>query len=180
LNGRLSGVQKRRHLHDAHGLVDFSTMPNPIQALLQLFARATDRELAKQLQFVIAENKILRARLPARIYATPKERAQLLKYGKPLGSAVKQLISIVAPETFLRWVREATNQPPRVRGGGRPKKPPALRKLILKIARETGWGYTSVQDELRKLTNQKISRQSVANIMREAGLDPGPKRGEKT
>jgi putative transposase len=155
-------------------------MPNPVQALLVLFARATDRELAKQLQFVITENKILRARLPSRIYATPKERVQLLKHGKPLGSAIKQLVSIVAPETFARWVRESKNKPPQVRSGGRPRKRPALRKLILKIARETGWGYTRVLGEVRKLTNQKISRQSVANIMREADLDPGPKRGEKT
>jgi hypothetical protein len=55
-----------------------------------------------------------------------------------------------------------------------------IKKLILKIARDTGWGYTTVLGELRKLTKQKISRQTVANIMREAGLEPGPKRGEKT
>jgi putative transposase len=37
-----------------------------------------------------------------------------------------------------------------------------------------------VLGEVHKLASQKISRQSVANIMREAGLDPGPERGEKT
>ena len=54
----------------------------------------------------------------------------------------------------------------------RPKKLPDLRKLVLKIGRETGWGYTRVLGEIKKLTSQKISRQSVANILREAGLDP--------
>jgi putative transposase len=41
-------------------------------------------------------------------------------------------------------------------------------------------GYTRVLGELRKLTSQKVSRQFVANVMREHGFDPGPWRGEKT
>jgi putative transposase len=55
-----------------------------------------------------------------------------------------------------------------------------LKKLVLKIARDTGWSSTRVLGEIRKLTRHRISRQTVANIMREAGLEPGPKRGEKT
>ncbi len=34
--------------------------------------------------------------------------------------------------------------------------------------------------EIRKLTSRKVSRQTVRNIMKTDGLDPGPKRGEKT
>jgi putative transposase len=37
-----------------------------------------------------------------------------------------------------------------------------------------------VLGELHKLTNRRVSRQTVVNIMRANGLDPGPKRGEKT
>ena len=59
-------------------------------------------------------------------------------------------------------------------------QPQALRRLIWKIAREAGWGYTRVLGKIRKLTKQKISRQRAANIMRERGLEPGTKRGEKT
>jgi putative transposase len=109
------------------------------------------------------------------------ERARLLKYGRPLGPAINQLITIVVPGTFPRWVREAKGQKrQKANKTGRPKKPIDLKKLILKIARDTGWGYTRVLGELRKLTKHKISRQTVANIMREAGLEPGPRRGEKT
>ena len=156
-------------------------MPNPVQSLLILLAQATDRELARQVQYLKNENQILRARLPTLIMTTPTERARLLKYGRPIGAAINQLITIVVPGTFHRWVREAKGHKRHPsKPAGRPKKPLDLKKLILKIARETDWGYTRVLGELRKLTRQRISRQTVANIMREAGLEPGPKRGEKT
>jgi putative transposase len=156
-------------------------MPNPVQSLLILLAHATDRQLARQVQYLKNENRVLRARLPERIMTTPAERSRLLKYGRPLGPAINQLITIVVPGTFHRWVREAKGQKPKKAGKiGRPKKPIDLKTLILKIARDTGWGYTRVLGEIRKLTRHRISRQTVANIMREAGLEPGPKRGEKT
>jgi len=155
-------------------------MPNPVQALLLLLASATEKELARQVQYLKNENRILRDKLPKRITITSRERGRLLRFGKPLGPTINQLITIVVPETFARWVREGKRKRPVTGQRGRPKKRLALRNLILKIGRETGWGYTRVLGEVRKLTSQKISRQSVANIMREAGLDPGPKRGEKT
>jgi putative transposase len=55
--------------------------------------------LDRQLQFVIDENRLLRDRLRERIMTTPAERARLLKYGRPLGSAINQLTTIVAPGT---------------------------------------------------------------------------------
>jgi putative transposase len=156
-------------------------MPNPVQRLLILLAHATDRELARQVQYLKNENRVLRARLPKHIMTTPAERARLLKYGRPVGLAINQLITIVVPGTFHRWVREAKGQKrKKVAKIGRPKKPLDIKKLILRIARDTGWGYTRVLGEIRKLTRHRISRQTVANIMREAGLEPGPKRGEKT
>jgi putative transposase len=48
------------------------------------------------------------------------------------------------------------------------------------IAGQTGWGYSRVMREMKKLTRRKLSRQFVINVMREHGFDPGPKRGEKT
>ena len=48
---------------------------------------------------------------------------------------------------------------------------------MIKIARETGWGYTRVLGELRKLGIHDISRQTVVNILKENGYDPDSKRG---
>jgi hypothetical protein len=100
LNTPTAGVQKRRHLPDVHRLTDFRAMPNPVQRLLILLAHATDRELARQVQYLKYENRVLRARLPQHIMTTPAERARLLKYGRPVGLAINQLITVVVPGTF--------------------------------------------------------------------------------
>ena len=46
---------------------------------------------------------MLRSRLPHRVNLTDKGRQKLLTVGKPLGAAIKELISIVAYRAFLRW-----------------------------------------------------------------------------
>jgi putative transposase len=137
------------------------------------------KDVVRQLQFVKAENEVLRAHLPERVVVTPRERRRLIRMGKPLRTAIMGLITVVTPGTFLRWIREAKagNEP----GKAGRRRRIDVRKLIIKLARENpGWGYTRVLGELRKLTKQKVSRQFVANVMREHGFDPGPHRGEKT
>jgi putative transposase len=64
------------------------------------------KDVVRQLQFANAQNEQLRDRLPERIVLTPRERRRLIRLGKPLGSAVKDLITIVSPATFQRWLRE--------------------------------------------------------------------------
>jgi putative transposase len=51
---------------------------------------------------------------------------------------------------------------------------------VLRLARENDRGYTRILGELEKLGIRKISRSTVVNILRQAGLDPGPNRGEDT
>lgn len=51
---------------------------------------------------------------------------------------------------------------------------------MLKLARENSWGYTRILGELRKLGIKSISRQTVKNILKEHGFDPGPQRGKGT
>ena len=75
--------------------------------LLVVLANLTDNVTAHQLkamacrlQFLKAENEQLRARLPKRIVVTARERRRLIRLGKPLGAAIKDLITIVTPATF--------------------------------------------------------------------------------
>jgi putative transposase len=97
-----------------------------------------------------------------------------------LGPAIKELITIVTPRTFLRWL-QAEREPCKVvnRPGRRPT-PADIRALILRIARENGFGYARILGELKKLGIGKVSRSTVVKILKEEGLDPGPKRGEGT
>lgn len=122
-----------------------------------LLTRATYVELTGQIQYLKTENEVLRARLPQHIRTTPAERTKLLKFGKVLRPAIKDLITIVSPQTFARWVREEAKylmpRPIHHR-----KTPQDICALVVRIARETGWGYTRVLGELRKLYALKISR----------------------
>jgi len=149
--------------------------------LLMMLAGCTEKELARQVQYLKEENRILRSKLPKRITVTPEERRSLLKFGKPVGTAIKELITIVTPRTFARWASgEKEGSKKTEKKPGRPRTPDEIRDLVVKIAKETGFGYTKILGELRKLGIRKITRQTVKNILKEHGFDPGPKRGKGT
>ena len=59
---------------------------------------------------------------------------------------------------------------------GRPRKPDDLRELVVRLGKETGWGYARILGEVRKLTTVEVSRQFVVNLLKEAGLDPTPRK----
>ena len=145
--------------------------------LLALIASATDSELAKYVEYLKHENKILRERLPKQVHTTAEERRVLLRYGKAVGKAIEELVSIVSPSTFYRWVRnEKCNKSKNMKPKGGQRKPRELRELVIKIATETGFGYTRIIGELRKLGIKNISRQTVRNILKEEDIKPGPDR----
>ena len=150
------------------------------QPLLFMLARCTRNELIRQIEFLKAENEMLRTRVPRqKIALTPLERDRLLKLGAAIGPPVRRLITIVSYHTYLRWRRKVANQPRRWRLG-RPKTPQEIQDLVLKIARETGWGYTRILGELKKLGIMSVCRQTVVNTLKAHGLEPGPRRGPGT
>jgi putative transposase len=130
-------------------------------------------------EYLKTENRMLRSKLPRQIEVTPAERAKLLKLGVRLGSKLKEVISIVHPRTFARWLGESkSGRRPRKRG--RPRKPEQIRQLILDMAKATGWGYRRILGELKKLRIRCMSRATVCRILQENGFDPEPKRGYGT
>ena len=50
---------------------------------------------------------------------------------------------------------------------------------MLRFAKENIWGYKHIVGELKKL-GIVLARTTVANILKENGFDPGPKRAEGT
>ena len=154
-------------------------MSQLFQPLLFLLARSTADDLQKQVEFLKTENEMLRKRVPKKyIILEPAERAKLLKLGKELGPAIRHLITIVSYSTFRRWVRKEEGKGPTRKG--RPRLAAIVRELVVLIAKETGWGYTRILGELKKLRVGPVCRQSVKNILVEHGLDPGPRRGKGT
>ena len=99
-----------------------------------------------------------------------------MRFGAKLGQALRAIVTIVSPETLRRWIREEkSGRVPKKRG--RKRKPLDVRKLVIKLARENGWGYTRFLGELKKLGVKAISRNTVKRILREEGYETGPKRG---
>jgi len=119
-------------------------------------------ELARQVQYLKAENEILRSKLPKRVTVTPVERRRLLKLGRRIGPALKHLITIVTYRTFLRWI--AGDKTGRTSGKrGRPRTDEEIREIIIRLAEENGWGYTRILGELKKLGIRRVCRSTVIN-----------------
>ena len=156
-------------------------MKNLYHQLLLVIAGSTQKQLASQIQYLKAENAVLRSKLPHRISVSAQEKSRLAKFAAKLGKAFNELVTIVSPDTLRRWIRQS--QKP---GGitqtqeGRPRTKQEIRELIVMLARENNWGYTRILGELRKLGIQAVSRNTAKNILKENGLEPGPKRGEGT
>ena len=107
----------------------------------------------------------------------------MVKFGSKLGRALRRLVTIVRPGTFLRWIREDK----RVGGKltkpakrGRPRTAEEIRRLIVKLAKENAWGYARIVGELKKLGLRSIKKSTVRNILKAEGLDPCPKRSGAT
>lgn len=146
--------------------------------LCEVLAQSRNNDLRRQVQFLKVENEILRSRIKGCVRTTRAERDRLLKLGRPLGPAIKKVISIVSPKTHAKWLRLKR---PRIgtqrRKRGRPRKPEDVRKLVVRLARETGWGYTRLVGEMRKL-GHRLSKGTIKNILKEAGIPTSPKREE--
>ena len=91
---------------------------------------------------------------------------------------LQNIISIVRPETVLRWHRELVRRKwtqTRASCGGRPPTEPEVERLVIQFARENDWGYDKIVGELCKI-GYPVSKQTVGNILKRNGIPPLPKR----
>ncbi len=91
---------------------------------------------------------------------------------------------LVTPETILRWhralVRRRWSHPHR--GPGRPPLPQETAELIVRLARENPrWGYSRIVGECKTVgVAVAVSKGSIANVLRNHGLPPAPRRAGPT
>jgi putative transposase len=66
------------------------------------------------------------------------------------------------------------------RSTGRPPTAEEIVKLVVQMANENEtWGYTRIRDAINNL-GHNICRDTVANILKDNGIEPAPERGTKT
>jgi hypothetical protein len=84
------------------------TSAAPLQFLILLVAGWIGRRQGEAIEYLRAENRVLRARLgPKRLRFADAERRLLAQKGKPLGrKLLAEVASLATPETILRWYRE--------------------------------------------------------------------------
>lgn len=148
-------------------------MRNIYRSLCLLIAGATQKELARHIRYLKIENQVLRGKLGGVVRVASQERNQLIRYASKLGGALDELCTIVHPDTLRRWIRESRcrRKLAPVKGGRR-RTAAVIRKLILKLTKETGWSYARILGELKKLGIDSVSRNTVKNILKENGFDP--------
>ncbi len=129
-----------------------------------------------RIRFLKTEVEILRRKLGGnRVIPSPGDRARLLAIGRELDHNVADIIGIVTPKTYSRWVMELREgrKPKRV---GRPRIVRNMRELVIRLAKDNGnWGYRRIVGELRKL-RLRLGRSSVRRILKDEGLTPSPTR----
>jgi putative transposase len=147
-------------------------------ALLARSDRAKDAEiLILRHQVAVLQRQVKRPRLSWADRAVLAALARLLP-----GGQLRQLRLIVSPRTMLRWhaslVRQRWAYPRRI--PGRPRTAQAIRALVPEMARDnTGWGYRRIHGELTGL-GYKIAPSTVWRILKDAGIDPAPRRSGQT
>jgi putative transposase len=145
--------------------------------LLLRLVQADHAALARQVEYLVVENRLLRAQISGPVRLTDRERARLVRFGVAVGPALKDLISIVKYDTFRRWARGVKRKSRRPkRPPGRPRTSATVEALVVRLARESGWGYTRILGELRKLGVKSISHGTVRDILKRHGVEPAPER----
>src|SRR6476469_630082 len=125
-------------------------MPDHKWARLLAYATGlVNQKLLLQNEYLAAENRILRAHLPARMRLSDPQRSTLAEIGKRLGrSALQQVACVAKPDTILAWYRRLIAgkfDGSKFRTSpGRPRIAPELEALVVRFAREnSGWGTTA-------------------------------------
>jgi transposase InsO family protein len=156
----------------------------PLQFLVLLVAGWIQREQGHRIDFLLAENRVLRARLgPGRLRLSDPERRLLAEKGRVVGrKPLAGLSSLATPETILRWYRElvtAKYDGSRKRSGpGRPPKPDEFTRQLLEMARENvTWGYTRLRGAMTNL-GFDLARSTIERILKTNGIEPAPRRGK--
>src|SRR6202051_5060242 len=153
--------------------------------LLAYVTGSVNQELLLRNEYLAAENRVLRAKLPARLRLSNPERITLAEIGTRIArKALREVACVAKPDTILAWYRRLVAQ--KFDGSkhrqypGRPPVSSEVEALVVRMAREnSGWGYDRIVGALANL-GHRLSDQTVKNVLRRHGIAPAPKRSQVT
>jgi transposase InsO family protein len=138
-----------------------------------------DQRQQDAVAYLIEENRILRAHMHGRIRLTDEDRRRLARHGHRLGRRrLREVATVVTPDTILRWHRQliARKWTYAKRRGGRPGVLAEIRRLVVRMAEENPtWGYSRILGALKNV-GHRVSRSTIARILKAAGVPPVPER----
>src|SRR5215472_14891265 len=158
---------------------------DPVRLLLISLAGWLNQRQQDVIDYLQEENRVLREQLGGkRLRFSDEQRRRLAVRAKNLGwRLLSDLTTIVTPATLLAWHRRLIAQKydgNKQRGPGRPRTRDEIQRLVVRMARENrDWGYWRIQGALANLGHE-VARGTIANILREHGMEPAPQRERKT
>ena len=160
-------------------------VPSPLAFFLLLLSGWVNRQQQAVIDYLLEENRILRAeRGSRRLRLTDDQRRRLAVKGKALGRRrLGDIAGIVTPDTILRWYRRLVAKKyagSKKRVPGRPRTKPDIAALVVRMANENPtWGYTRIRGGLKSLGHE-VARNTIKAILKDHGIEPAPERGTKT
>ncbi len=153
--------------------------------ILAYITGTVDQELLLRNEYLVAENRILKAQLKKPLRLTDAERMTLAEIAYRHGRrALEDVANLVKPDTLLAWYRKLIarkydgsklrNYP------GRPRIDDETEQLVVRMAKENSdWGYDRIAGALVNL-GYRLSDQTVGNILQRHGFPPAPERERMT
>jgi len=153
---------------------------DPVRFILICVAGWMNRTQQDVIEYLREEGRVLREHLgPKRLRFTDEQRGRLARKAKKIKfGKLKEIASIVTPQTLLSWHRRlvAKKYDSSARRMGRPRTRSSITDLILRFAQENRtWGYGSIEGALLNLGHD-VSRSTIARVLKKAGLEPAPDR----
>jgi putative transposase len=158
------------------------SLPPPLAFVVLLFAGWVNRQQQAVIDYLLEENRVLRAAHGRRrLRLTDDQRRRLAVKGKVLGRRrLTGIAGIVTPDTILRWYRTLVAKKydgSHARRPGRPSTRADLAALVVRMAQENPtWGYTRIRGGLKRLGHD-VARNTIKAILKDHGIEPAPERG---
>jgi len=149
-----------------------------VQLLGLIVGRCDHNDIAATtIEYLIAENQILRGKFRTRPKLTWPERLRLSALARKLGhTRLRTICSIADPKTVIGWLKRWQNSQinqASERGPGRPRISDELREAIIGLHHAGFRSLRGIRGELLKC-DRVIAHSTIAQVLKREGIYPDP------